>query len=83
MLMPALRCRWTSDAGSMSPVRVPMTSPSSGVMPIDVSIANRRGPPSGRAVAQVQDDLVEVLEPAAQEARDLLDTYWWDVPWKP
>ena len=33
----ARRARWNSTAGSMSPERVPMTSPSSGVSPIDVS----------------------------------------------
>ena len=35
--MPARRARWNSTAGSMSPERVPITRPSSGVSPIDVS----------------------------------------------
>ena len=56
----------------MSPDRVPMTRPSSGRqahrrLDRDAAADRRRR----RAVAQVQHDLVEVLEPAAEHARDL------------
>ncbi len=34
---PPTRARWKTTAGSTSPERVPMTSPSSGVRPMDVS----------------------------------------------
>ena len=67
---PAARCRWTSTAGSRSPERVPITRPSSGVSPIEVSterppsIARRR-----RAVAEVQHDLLQLGERPAEEAR--------------
>src|SRR5699024_11349439 len=35
--MPRVSCRWKMIAGSISPERVPMTRPSSGVRPIEVS----------------------------------------------
>ena len=36
--LPSLCIRYSMTVGSMSPQRVPIISPSSGVMPIDVSI---------------------------------------------
>jgi hypothetical protein len=35
--IPSLWCRYSRTDGSRSPVRVPITSPSSGVRPIEVS----------------------------------------------
>ena len=84
MVMPAVRARWNTTAGSMSPLRVPMTSPSSGVSPIDVSTAR---PP---ATAEAEAPLPRCrtiwrspsgLRPSTWAAR--ADTYWCEVPWKP
>ena len=62
------RDRWKTIAGSMSPERVPITRPSSGVSPIDVSTLR---PPldrgRARAVAEVQHDQVDVSASGAPE----------------
>ena len=64
-LMPSLAAMKSRIAGSRSPDRVPITSPSSGVKPIDVSTdwpADDRA--RRRAVAEVQrDDLGGVARP--------------------
>ena len=71
-LIPALRFRCSMTPASMSPLRVPITRPSSGVNPIDVSIG---APPADRRrrrpVAEVQHDLIQLRGVAVQERRDL------------
>ncbi len=61
-LVPSLWIRNSMTAGSMSPLRVPIISPSSGVMPIDVSIGLAALDRARRAaVAQVERDDVGFL----------------------
>ena len=70
--------------GSMSPERVPITSPCSGVRPIDVSTAR---PPSTAEMEaplprwQTMTFRSSAGRPSTSAA--FFDTYEWEVPWKP
>ena len=82
--MPAVDMRWNTSAGSMSPDRVPMTRPSSGVRPIEVSTLR---PPR---TAQADAPLPRCSVTRSTESTGLprtsaafAVTYWCDVPWKP
>ena len=81
-LMPATRWRWNTTAGSMSPVRVPIISPSRGVRPMDVSIgwpfltADTEAPlPRCRTIClrSSRPSIVEIS----------WETNWWEVPCAP
>ena len=69
----------------MSPERVPITSPSSGVIPIDVSTA---APPriadTEAPVAEVQHDLVQLRRTGrSSTSATRCETKLCEVPWKP
>ena len=69
---PSERCRCMCTAGSRSPERVPITRPSSGVSPIEVSTDSPTAyGGGGRAVAEVQHDQVGVLDAPAERTRGL------------
>jgi len=77
---------WRSTAGSMSPQRVPMTSPSRGVKPIEVSTDR---PPRTAATEQpLPRWQVITRRPGSSWDRPRIsatrrETKRWDVPWKP
>ena len=82
--MPARRARWKSTAGSMSPERVPMTSPSSGVRPIDVS--TERPPSIAVTEAPLPRWSTICLSSASGRPRNAAAasaTNLCDVPWNP
>ena len=76
--------RWIRAPGSMSPERVPMTSPASGVRPIEVSMLTP--PRTAQAEAPLPRCKVIVLVCATGRPRKAAAarlTYACDVPWKP
>ena len=81
------RARYTRIAGSMSPERVPMTMPSTGVRPMLVSTTR---PPRMAAMLQPLPrwqvtirDASDATPRSASMPRAIPATYWCDVPWKP
>ena len=82
--MPARRARWNSTAGSMSPDRVPITRPSSGVSPIDVS--TERPPSIAVTEAPLPRWNTICLSSASGRPRNAAAaslTNLCDVPWNP
>ncbi len=82
--IPPTRCRWNTTPGSMSPDRVPITRPSSGVSPIEVSTQTppwtaEAEPPLPRC-STITFTSAGSLPSSRAVSRE---TYWWDVPWKP
>ena len=81
---PAVRRRCSTSAGSTSPLRVPITSPSSGVSPIDVSTL--RPPAIAAALAPLpRCRTIRSVSPSGRPrcSAAARDTYAWEVPWKP
>ena len=74
-----------STAGSMSPQRVPMSSPSSGVKPIDVSTERPRSmAATEQPLPRWQVTSLDLLErPAEQACAARMATKRCEVPWKP
>ena len=85
MSMPSRFMMYCRVAGSRSPERVPMTMPSRGVMPMDVSThlpsttADREEPLPRWQMTRRRP--LPSAEPSISAAR--LETKRWDVPWKP
>ena len=80
-LMPAVRDRYVMTPGSTSPERVPITRPSMGVSPIDVSTGR---PPT---IADADAPLprcstiwLSVSSGTPRKAAACSLTYWCDVP---
>ena len=77
---------WSRIAGSRSPLRVPMTSPSSGVKPMEVSMER---PPRIAATEQPLPRLqVMSFSPGSAGSRPIGPASRWEtkrceVPWKP
>ncbi|GAB7303128.1 hypothetical protein MAFF212519_09830 [Clavibacter michiganensis] len=81
---PAWRCRWKSTAGSMSPERVPITRPSSGVMPIDVSIERPPSTAHAEAPLPMCSTIMRVSSSGfPRNAAAAHETNRCEVPWKP
>ncbi len=70
-------------AGSISPERVPITSPSSGVRPIDVSTHLPFNTALMKLRFQGGYDNLEFFSPVPRSLLPLFDTKLWLVPWKP
>ena len=80
-LMPAVRDRYVITPGSMSPERVPITRPSIGVNPIDVSTG--RPPTIADADAPLPKcSTIWLSEPSgtSRNAAACSLTYWCEVP---
>ena len=83
-VMPILSAMRRTAAGSMSPERVPMTRPSRGVMPMEVSTTL----PFSTAAMLLPLPRWQVmrLKESRGRSRNLAvasETKWWEVPWKP
>ena len=78
------RARRSGRAGSTSPERVPMTRPSSGVIPMEVSTET---PPSTALTEQPPPRWQVTRRSRATSAprcsAALRVMYWWLGPWKP
>ena len=77
-----MRRRCATSAGSTSPERVPITRPSSGVSPIDVSMLR----PAFTAVALAPLPRCSTMQSIASRPSSRAasrETYACDVPWKP
>ena len=83
-LIPAALDRYETTPASMSPERVPITRPSNGVSPIEVS--NGRPPTIADADAPLPRCSTIWLSDSSGASRNSAAcwlTYWCDVPWKP
>ena len=79
MDMPATRARWKTAAGSMSPVRPPMTRPSSGVRPMEVSTACPATTAEAEApLPRCRTTCLRSSRPRNSETAP--ETNWWLVP---
>ena len=71
-------------AGSMSPERVPITSPSSGVRPIEVSTqAPFNTAEIDAPFPKCATMILEFLRSMLRNSAHLFDTKLWLVPWNP
>lgn len=84
MDIPPTRAKWKMTAGSISPERVPITSPSKGVSPMEVS--THRPPRTADADAPLPRwSTITLTSSGALPSSSAVarETYACEVPWKP